>query len=226
MHRRRIATGFVAWHILAIVCVGVAHAATIQEVAHCRAIAQRSKMVACFKALKHRPAKTEDAAHAATEAAKSTKKDERESAETESTGSTNAEGTASSTGERLAPEMGGPVPSKVVPPLASDAPVSTSSINRPNAASDRPLCVDRDALAGTLVAGLLTSDPALAATRGCQALPTDATLQVVERDPGVFSFMRMIAVKVMSPTRPDLTVGFTIEVDPLVSDGSFLKAPQ
>jgi hypothetical protein len=226
MHLRRVATGFVAWHILATACVGVAHAATIQEVAHCRAIAQRSKMVACFKALKHKPARTEDAAPAAPEGAKSTKKDEPGSAETGSTGSTNEQGAAPSTGERLAPEMEGTVPSKVVPPPAPDASISTSSINRPNAASDRPLCVDRDALAGMLVAGLLTSDPTLAAARGCQALPTDAKLQVVERYPGVFSFMRMIAVKVMSPTRPDLTVGFTIEVDPLVNDGSFLKAPQ
>jgi hypothetical protein len=41
-------------------------------------------------------------------------------------------------------------------------------------------------------------------------------LELLERYPGVFPFMRMIKVKVTSPTKPDLTVGFTIEMGPLV----------
>jgi hypothetical protein len=226
MHVQRIGKAFVAWYIFAIFSVGVADAATIEEVAHCRAIVQRSKMVACFNALKRRPAKTEDAAPAKPEGAASTKKDETAPAKTGGAASTNAEGAASSKKEDVAPAKGDSAPPNDIPPSASDEPVTTSSISPPTAASDRPLCVDRDALAGMLVAGLFTSDPTLAATRGCQVLPSDAKLQVVERYPAFFSFMRMIAVKVMSPTRPDLTVGFTIELDPPANEGSSHKAPQ
>jgi len=74
------------------------------------------------------------------------------------------------------------------------------------------LCVDRDALAAMLVAGVLTSDPAEAATIGCQTIPEDAKLELLERYPSVFPFMRMIRVSVTSPTQPDLTSGFTIEM--------------
>jgi hypothetical protein len=211
MHIQRIETAFVAWCILAIVSVGVADASTVEEVARCRAITKRSEMVACFKALKEgRPANTKDAAPASAEGA----------------ASTNAEGAASSKREDIAPGKGGSAPPNAVPRSAPDEPETTSSIIRQRAASDRPLCVDRDALAGMFVAGLLTSDPARAATHGCQTLPSDAKLKIVERYPTVFSFMRVIAVKVTSPTRPDLTTGFTIEVDSVANDGSSLKAPQ
>jgi hypothetical protein len=211
MHIQRIETAFVAWYILAIVSVGVADASTVEEVAHCRAIAKRSEMVACFKALKEgRAANTIDAAPAKAEGA----------------APTDAEGAASSKREDIAPGKGGSAPPNAVPRSAPDEPETTSSIIRQRAASDRPLCVDRDALAGMFVAGLLTSDPALAATRGCQTLPSDAKLKIVERYPTVFSFMRVIAVKVTSPTRPDLTTGFTIEVDSVANDGPSLKAPQ
>ena len=77
-----------------------------------------------------------------------------------------------------------------------------------------------------LIAGLLTSNPKQAATPGCQTLPSDAKLELLERHPGVFPFMRMVKVKVTSPTKPDLSVGFTIEMGPLVNDGSSLKSPQ
>ena len=76
----------------------------------------------------------------------------------------------------------------------------------------QPLCMDRDALAAMILAGLLTSDPSQAATPGCQAIPNDAKLELLERSPSVFPFMRMIRVKVTSPTQPDLTSGFTIEM--------------
>jgi uncharacterized phage protein gp47/JayE len=72
--------------------------------------------------------------------------------------------------------------------------------------------VDRVTLAEMILAGLLTSDPLQAATPGCQAIPDDAKLELLERSSSVFSFMRMIRVKVISPTQPDLTSGFTIEM--------------
>ena len=94
----------------------------------------------------------------------------------------------------------------------SDDPATTSSIDRLSFAPGQPLCVDRDALAAMLVAGVLTSNPAEAATLGCQAIPDDAKLELLERYPSVFPFMRMIRVKVTSPAQPDLTSGFTIEM--------------
>jgi hypothetical protein len=227
MHIQRIGRTFVVWYMLAIVSVGVADASTIEEVARCRAIAKRSEMVACFKALKEgKPAKTEDAAPASAQGAVSTKKDETAPAKTGGAASTNAEGAASSKREDIAPGKGGSAPPNAVPRSAPDEPETTSSINRQRAASDRPLCVDRDALAGMLVAGLLTSDQRWRLHGGCQTLPSDAKLKILERYPTVFSFMRVIAVKVTSPTRPDLTTGFTIEVDSAADDGPSLKAPQ
>jgi hypothetical protein len=96
---------------------------------------------------------------------------------------------------------------------SSDDPATTPSIrNRLSFAPGQPLCVDSDTLAAMILAGLLTSDPTKAATRGCQTIPDDAKLELLERSPSVFPFMRMIRVKVTSPTQPDLTSGFTIEM--------------
>jgi hypothetical protein len=67
--------------------------------------------------------------------------------------------------------------------------------------------IDTDALAAMLIAGLLTSNPKKAATNGCQTLPEDAKLKLLERYPGVFPSMRIVRVKVTSPTQPDLTFG-------------------
>jgi hypothetical protein len=63
-----------------------------------------------------------------------------------------------------------------------------------------------------LVAGVLTSNTAEAATLGCQTIPEDAKLELLERYPSAFPFMRMIKVRVTTPTQPDLTSGFTIEM--------------
>jgi hypothetical protein len=75
----------------------------------------------------------------------------------------------------------------------------------------QPLCLDRTSLAAMILAGLLTSNPTDAETPGCQTLPDDAKLDVLERYPSVFSSIRIIRVKVTSPTHPDLTSGFTFE---------------
>jgi hypothetical protein len=63
-----------------------------------------------------------------------------------------------------------------------------------------------------VLAGLLTSDPTKADTRGCQSIPDDAKLEILERSPSVFPFMRIVKVKVTSAAQPDLTSGFTIEI--------------
>jgi hypothetical protein len=91
-----------------------------------------------------------------------------------------------------------------------DDPATTSSIDRLSVAG-QPLCVDAEALAAMILAGLLTSDPTKAATHGCQTLPGDAKLELLERYPSVFPSIRIVRVRVTSPTQPDLTFGFTIE---------------
>jgi hypothetical protein len=96
-------------------------------------------------------------------------------------------------------------------PQTSENPATTSSIDHLSVAG-QPLCVDTDALAAMLVAGLLTSDSQKAATNGCQTVPEDAKLTLLERYPSVFPSMRIVRVRVTSPTRPDLTFGFTIEM--------------
>jgi hypothetical protein len=195
---------FCAGYLLAASAFCPAGAATKEEVDRCRTIEQRAERLDCFKALKRiKPAKTENALPADAQGTPVTKKED---------GSPTKAGDA--------------VTSNAAPASRADPSATTSAINRVNVDSSRPLCVDRDALAGMLIAGLLTTDPARAATPGCQPLPADARLQIVQRYPGVFNFMRMVGVKVMSPTRPDLTVGFTIEIDSLATEGSSPKAPQ
>jgi hypothetical protein len=90
----------------------------------------------------------------------------------------------------------------------------------------RPLCMDRDALAGMLIAGLLTADPARAATPGCQTLPADAKLQIVQRYPRRVSFHAYGGGEgnVSDKARPD--AGFILEVDAPAIEGSSVKAPQ
>jgi hypothetical protein len=71
--------------------------------------------------------------------------------------------------------------------------------------------VDAEAVGVRLLTGLLTSSPKNAATSGCQTLQESAKLEVLERYPSAFPFIRIVRVRVTSPTQPDLTFGFTIE---------------
>ena len=95
-------------------------------------------------------------------------------------------------------------------PPAPDV-ATTSTVDRVNVAPGQPICVDRDALAAMLAAGVLASSPAEAITNGCQAIPEDAKVELLERYPSGLRFLRIIRVKVTSPAPPDSTVGFTIE---------------
>ena len=99
-----------------------------------------------------------------------------------------------------------------VPSPASNEPATTSAINRLSVAAGQPVCVDRDALAAVLAAVLLTSNPAEVATN-CQTLPSDARLEILERHPGVFPFMRMIKVKVTAPTKLNLSAASPLRWD-------------
>ena len=95
---------------------------------------------------------------------------------------------------------------------APDDPASTSSINHLRTVPGQPVCVDQDLLAAALVAGVLASDPAQATTTGCQTLPDDAEVDVIQQFPSGFQFLRIVKVKVTSHVQPEPSVGYTIEI--------------
>src|ERR1700722_11850780 len=193
--------------MLAIAGTTIAAAATIEEVAHCRAVPQLAERLRCFKSLKPGPrAKTEDAApekkrhagsskvkdaarakakqaapakseQAAPERAAPAKPDEAASAKMEQAA---PEQTAPAKTEQPAPEQAAPAKTEQAAPAKTetttksntgealfsptpDDPATTSSIDRLSVAG-QPLCVDAEALAAMVLAGLLTSDPTKAAT--------------------------------------------------------------
>jgi hypothetical protein len=204
---------------LAIASTSIGAAATIEEVAHCRAVSQLAERLNCFKSLKPGPrAKTQDAVPAKKrDAGLSQVKNAGSRANAKQAvpakTSVEMEQTAPAKTDRAAlPKTETTTQSNTGEAPTQDDPANTSSINRLSFAHDQPLCKDRDTLAAMIIAGLLTSDPSQAATPGCQAIPDDAKLELLERSPSVFPFLRMIRVKVTSPTQPDLTSGFTIEM--------------
>jgi hypothetical protein len=147
------------------------------------------------------PAKTEQAAPAKMEQASPAKTDEAAAATTDEAAAAKTETTTqSNTGEALFSP-------------ALDDPAITSSIDRLSVAG-QPLCVDTVALAVMLAAALLTSNPGNAATDGCRILPGDAKLELLDRYPSAFPSIRIVRVRVISPTQRDLTFGFTIETGP------------
>jgi hypothetical protein len=97
------------------------------------------------------------------------------------------------------------------PPLTPDDPATMSSIDHPSGALGRPLCADREALAAILIAGVFASSPTEVATNGCEVIPWNAQIELLERYPSGLHFLRVIKVKMTSPARSDSTVGFTIE---------------
>jgi len=220
----------IAGLMLAIVSPTTACAATIEEVAHCRAIPQLGERLNCFKSLKPGPgaktektapakkqdagsSKTKDAARAKAKPAAPAKTEQPAPAKTDEAAPAKTQQPAK-TDEAAPARTETTTKSNTAEPLFSPTPndpASTSSIDRLNGAG-QPLCVDAEALAAMLLAGLLTSDPKNAATHGCQTLPKDANLELLERYPSAFPFIRIVRVRVTSPTQPDLTFGFTIEM--------------
>jgi hypothetical protein len=186
-------SAFLVACILAIGGFSIAAAATKEEVAHCRAIEQPSERLDCFHVLKRNAA---------------SKTEHTPNGHAPSNGTNDATKPAAEESKR---------------PFSSDDPATTGSINRLTLAPGQPLCIDRDALGAMILAGLLTSDPTKATTIGCQSIPEDAKLEILERSPSIFSFMRIIRVKMTSRTIPDLVSGFTIELAP---GGTPLKTTQ
>ena len=96
---------------------------------------------------------------------------------------------------------------------ASDDPRSTSSIDHLNVATGQPVCVDQDALAAAFFAGVVIGTrPEQLASYGCHMIPNDAQVDILQRFPSGFQFLRLVKVNVISPSQPVSTVGYTFEV--------------
>jgi hypothetical protein len=96
---------------------------------------------------------------------------------------------------------------------APDERATTSSIDRVSVAPDKLVCVDPDALAEAFVAAVIRgADPAQMAKYGCKTIPEDAQVDILERLPSGFQFLRVVKVNVTSPSRPDSTVGYAFEI--------------
>ena len=96
---------------------------------------------------------------------------------------------------------------------ASDDPTSTSSIDHLNVATGQPVCVDQDALAAAFFAGVVIGTrPEQLASYGCHMIPNDAQVDILQRFPSGFQFLRLVKVNVISPSQPVSTVGYTFEI--------------
>ena len=94
-----------------------------------------------------------------------------------------------------------------------DDPASTSSIDRLNVAAGQPVCVDQDALAAAFFAAVaIGARPEQIASYGCHMIPNDAQVEILQRFPSGFQFLRLVKVNVTSPSQPDATVGYTFEI--------------
>jgi len=218
----------------------IARAATIEEVARCRAIQINKERWDCFKALKapkqNAPnAKRDDTPRSQTETVPKmkmetvpkTKGEDVPKAKTEDVPKTRSEEVPKMKMETVPKTKGEDVPkaksedvpkakSEDAPPgaltgvqeAAPDDPASTSSIDHLGVAPGQPVCVDQDSLAAAFVAAVVLGS----ARYGCQTIPKDATIEILQRLPSGFQFLRAVRVKVTSPLRPGATVGYTFEI--------------
>jgi hypothetical protein len=96
---------------------------------------------------------------------------------------------------------------------ASDDPASTSSIDHLNVASGQPVCVDQDSLAAAFFAAVVIGTrPEQIARYGCHMIPNDPQVDILQRFPSGFQFLRLVKVNVTSPSQPVSTVGYTFEI--------------
>ena len=96
---------------------------------------------------------------------------------------------------------------------ASDDPASTSSIDHLNVVTGQPVCVDQDALAAAFFAAVVIgTGPEQIASYGCHMIPKDAQIEILQRFPGGFQFLRLVKVNMTSLSQPGSTVGYTFEI--------------
>jgi hypothetical protein len=99
-------------------------------------------------------------------------------------------------------------------PKTTDDPKSSTSIRHPGIASGQSLCVDQSSLAASIIAGVLaSSSDSVMPTNGCDAIPKDANIEILEHYPSGFGFVRVVRVKITNPSDSNSTIGYTIEVD-------------
>ena len=214
----------------------IARAATIEEVARCRAIQIKKQQWDCFKSLKApkqnatRQSQTEDVPKVQTKDVPKVKTEDVPKVQTEDVPKVQTEDVPKvqdggrsegangrtlegadggrSEGESQAPQ----VPLRSLQ-AASDDPASTSSIDRLNVAAGQPVCVDQDALAAAFFAAVVIGARLeQIASYGCHMIPNDAQVEILQRFPSGFQFLRLVKVNVTSPSQPDATVGYTFEI--------------
>jgi hypothetical protein len=230
----------------------IARAATIEEVARCRAIQIKKQQWDCFKSLKapkqNAPkaksddtrqsqkedvpkgqtadvpkaktadvpkVQTEDVPKVQTEDVPKVKTADVPKVQTEDVPKVKTEDVPKVTTEDV-PKVKSEDPQPVhlgSLQTASDDRASTSSIDRLNVATGQPVCVDQDALSAAFVAAVVIGTRPEQITRyGCHMIPKDAQVEVLQRFPSGFQFLRLVKVNVTSPSQPVSTVGYTFEI--------------
>jgi hypothetical protein len=194
----------------------ITRAATIEEVARCPAMQINRERWDCFKALKSprrnaAKAKRDDRSPSQAEAAPTPKPEDvaptkSEDAATKSDAKTEDVPTRKSEDASPAAYQGAGEP-------ALDDPVSTSSIDQPSVLPGQLVCADQDSLVAPFVAGVaLGTDSAQLARYGCQTIPRDAQVEVLQRFPNSFPFVRLVKVNVTLAPQPNSRVGYTFEI--------------
>jgi len=96
---------------------------------------------------------------------------------------------------------------------ALDDPESTASIGHSNVLPGPIVCADQDSLLAAFVAGVaLGTDSSRLVRYGCQTIPTDAQVEVLQRFPSSFPFVRLVKVNVTFAAQPNSRVGYTFEI--------------
>jgi hypothetical protein len=228
----------------------IARAATIEEVARCRAIQIKKQQWDCFKSLK---APKQNAPKAKRDDTRQSQKEDVPKVQTAEVPKVKADVLKVQTAEvpkvkadvpkvqtedapkvqtadvpkvqtedvpkvqtedvpKVRSEDAQPVPLRSLQ-TASDDPTSTSSIDHLNVATGQPVCVDQDALAAAFFAGVVIGTrPEQLASYGCHMIPNDAQVDILQRFPSGFQFLRLVKVNVISPSQPVSTVGYTFEI--------------
>jgi len=206
----------------------IARAATIEEVARCRAIQIKKQQWDCFKSLKApkqnapkaksddtRQSQKEDVPKGQTADVPKAKTADVPKVQTEDVPKVKTEDVPKVTTEDV-PKVKSEDPQPVhlgSLQTASDDRASTSSIDRLNVATGQPVCVDQDALSAAFVAAVVIGTrPEQIARYGCHMIPKDAQVEVLQRFPSGFQFLRLVKVNVTSPSQPVSTVGYTFEI--------------
>ena len=168
----------------------IARAATIEEVARCRAIQIKRQQWDCFKYLK---APKQNAPKAKRDDTQQSQKEDVPKVQTEDVPKVQTEDVPKVQTEdvpKVKSEDAQPLPLGSLQ-TESDDPASTSSIDHLNVATGQPVCVDQDALAAAFFAAVVIgTGPEQIASYGCHMIPKDAQVEILQRFPSGFQFLR------------------------------------